>query len=103
MPCLKRAFRLVPPAKRQAEDAGYEKRQVGGQITEIGNPRKRAFVGEVVMTTETTPFLAAARAKGCATQVGTDMLFEQIPAYLEFFGLRSTTPDQLRRLAELDI
>ena len=61
-----------------------------------------AFVGEVVMTTETTPFLAAARGKGCATQVGTDMLFEQIPAYLEFFGLRSTTPDQLRHLAELD-
>ncbi|HCQ65134.1 MAG TPA: shikimate dehydrogenase [Rhodobacteraceae bacterium] len=62
-----------------------------------------AFVGEVVMASETTPFLAAARVKGCATQVGTDMLFEQIPAYLEFFGLRSTTPDQLRHLAELDI
>lgn len=62
-----------------------------------------AFVGEVVMTQETTPFLAAARVKGCATQVGTDMLFEQIPAYLEFFGLRTTTPDQLRHLAELDI
>ena len=60
-----------------------------------------AFVGEVVMKQEETPFLAAARAKGCKTQVGTDMLFEQIPAYLEFFGLPSTSPEELRRLARI--
>lgn len=60
-----------------------------------------AFVGEVVMKQEETPFLAAARAKGCKTQVGTDMLFEQIPAYLEFFGLPTTTPEELRRLARI--
>jgi shikimate dehydrogenase len=59
------------------------------------------FVGEVVMTREETAFLAAARARGCRTQAGTDMLFEQIPAYLEFFGLPSTTPDELRRLARI--
>ena len=59
------------------------------------------FVGEVVMKTEITPFLAAARARGCAYQIGTDMLFEQIPAYLEFFGLRPTTPDELRVLARI--
>jgi shikimate dehydrogenase len=29
------------------------------------------------------------------------MLFEQIPAYLEFFGLPSTTPEHLRSLAKL--
>jgi shikimate dehydrogenase len=29
------------------------------------------------------------------------MLFEQIPAYLEFFGFPSTTPEHLRRLTEL--
>lgn len=60
-----------------------------------------SFVGEVVMAQEITPFLAAARARGCAIQVGTDMLFEQIPAYLEFFGLPSTTPDDLRAVARL--
>jgi len=60
-----------------------------------------AFVGEVVMKQEITPFLEAARARGCAYQVGTDMLFEQIPAYLEFFGFRTTTPDELREVAEL--
>ncbi len=60
-----------------------------------------AFVGDVVMTSETTPFLAAARARGCQTQFGTEMLFEQIPAYLEFFGLPSTTSEELRNLAEI--
>jgi shikimate dehydrogenase len=60
-----------------------------------------AFVGEVVMAREMTAFLRAAQARGCRYQVGTDMLFEQIPAYLEFFGLPSTTPEQLRALATL--
>lgn len=59
------------------------------------------FVGEVVMATEMTAFLLAARAKGCRVQIGADMLFEQIPAYLEFFGLPSTTPEDLRSVAQL--
>jgi shikimate dehydrogenase len=59
------------------------------------------FVGEVVMKQEMTPFLSAAKAKGCAVQVGTDMLFEQIPAYLEFFGFPSTTPEALRAVAKI--
>jgi shikimate dehydrogenase len=60
-----------------------------------------AFVGEVVMKQEMTPFLAAAKAKGCAIQVGVDMLFEQIPAYLEFFGFPTTTPERLREVAKV--
>ncbi len=60
------------------------------------------FVGEVVMKTRTTAFLAAAQARGCRVQVGTDMLFEMIPAYLEFFGLPTTTAEHLRSLARLD-
>lgn len=59
------------------------------------------FVGEVVMKTEMTAFLDAARARGCRVQVGTDMLFEQIPAYLEFFGFPGTTPEVLRSVAQL--
>ena len=39
-----------------------------------------AFVGEVVMKAEMTAFLKAAQARGCRFQIGTDMLFEQIPA-----------------------
>ncbi|MDM9621856.1 shikimate dehydrogenase [Rhizobium sp. S96] len=59
------------------------------------------FVGEVVMKEEITPFLQAARARGCAFQVGTDMLFEQIPAYLEFFDFPTTTAENLRKIAKL--
>jgi shikimate dehydrogenase len=59
------------------------------------------FVGEVVMRTEMTAFLSAASARGCPVQVGSDMLFEQIPAYLEYFNLPTTTPDVLRSLARL--
>jgi hypothetical protein len=29
------------------------------------------------------------------------MLFEQIPAYLEYFGLETTTPEVLRQVAQL--
>jgi shikimate dehydrogenase len=59
------------------------------------------FVGEVVMKQEMTAFLKAVQARGCRFQVGSDMLFEQIPAYLEFFGFPSTTPEVLRSLAKL--
>lgn len=59
------------------------------------------FVGEVVMKSEYTPLLKAARDKGCAVQVGTDMLFEMIPAYLEFFGYGSATADELRESAAI--
>jgi shikimate dehydrogenase len=59
------------------------------------------FVGEVVMRAEMTAFLKAAQQRGCRFQVGTDMLFEMIPAYLEFFGLPTTTPEVLREVATL--
>lgn len=62
----------------------------------------QAFVGEVVMKAEMTAFLAAAQARGCRVQVGTDMLFEMIPPYLEFFGFPPTTPEALRALAHLE-
>jgi len=68
---------------------------------DVNRISKSAFVGEVVMTQEVTPFLAAAAARGCETQLGTDMLFEQVPAYLEFFGFPTTTPDELRAIARI--
>lgn len=61
----------------------------------------QTFVGEVVMRTEMTAFLAAAQARGCRVQIGSDMLFEMIPAYLEFFGYPTATADQLRTVARL--
>lgn len=62
---------------------------------------RKTFVGEVVLKHEMTPLLLAASARGCRYQVGTDMLFEQIPAYLEFFGYGTTTPEELRSVAKV--
>jgi shikimate dehydrogenase len=59
------------------------------------------FVGEVVLKEELTPLLRAARERGCPIQVGTDMLFEQIPAYLEFFGFGRATAEELRAVARI--
>lgn len=56
------------------------------------------FVCDVVHSKELTAFLRAAQERGARVQGGADMLFEQIPAYLEFFGLPTTTPDALRAL-----
>ncbi len=61
----------------------------------------RTFVGEVVMRQAITPLLAAAQARGCPFQMGTDMLFEMIPAYLEFFGFGTATPDELRAVSRI--
>src|SRR6476646_2136380 len=55
-----------------------------------------SYVGDVVLNTDVTPFLQAAKDKGCTIQVGSDMLFELIPAYLEFFGFEGAEPDELR-------
>ncbi|QQO43551.1 MULTISPECIES: hypothetical protein [unclassified Paracoccus (in: a-proteobacteria)] len=60
-----------------------------------------AFVGEVVLSSGMTPFLRAAARRGCRYQVGTDMLFEMIPAYLEFFGLGTATAGELRATAQI--
>ena len=59
------------------------------------------FVGEVVMRTEMTAFLQSAKSRGCQVQVGSDMLFEQIPAYLSYFGFQTTTAEVLRNSARL--
>ena len=60
-----------------------------------------ALVGDVVLGTAMTPLLQAAARRGCRTLLGTDMLFEQIPAYLDFFGYGTATADELRALAKI--
>jgi shikimate dehydrogenase len=60
-----------------------------------------AFVGDVVLTGRLTPLLELAAQRGCRYLVGTDMLFEQIPAYLEFFCYGAPTPDELRATARI--
>lgn len=68
------------------------------QPFDVSSLDARTLVADVVLKTEITPLLAVAQARGCAVQTGLDMLYEQIPAYLEFFGLPTTTPDVLRAL-----
>ena len=60
-----------------------------------------ALVGDVVLGAGPTPLLRAVAQRGCPYLVGTDMLFEQIPAYLEFFGYGTATSDELRALANI--
>jgi shikimate dehydrogenase len=69
---------------------------------DVSKLKSSMFVGEVVMKQTITPLLRAAQERGCGIQIGTDMLFEQIPAYLEYFGLPTTTADELRAVARLD-
>ena len=42
------------------------------------------------------------RPRAAPVQVGTDMLFEMIPAYLEFFGFGTATANELRGLAQIE-
>jgi shikimate dehydrogenase len=72
-----------------------------GLPVDVSRLQPTSFVAEVVMTPDVTPLLAAARDRGCRTQPGIDMLFEQIPLYLEFFGLGQASPEELRSLAKL--
>lgn len=66
---------------------------------DLTNLSPSTFVGEVVMKKEITPLLEVARAKGCRYVLGTEMLFEMIPAYLEFFGFGTATPEELKSVA----
>jgi shikimate dehydrogenase len=68
---------------------------------EVSRLSAGTVVGEVVMRQAITPLLAAARSKGCPIQVGTDMLFEMIPAYLEFFGFGTASPEALRAVSRI--
>ncbi|GHU27500.1 shikimate 5-dehydrogenase [Betaproteobacteria bacterium] len=68
---------------------------------DISELSSSTFVGEIVMKQEMTSLLQAARERGCRYQIGVDMLYEMIPAYLEFFGLGHTTADELREVAEV--
>ena len=58
---------------------------------DIARVDARTFVGEVVMKQRDDAAAAGGAGQGCPFQVGTDMLFEMIPAYLEFFGFGTAT------------
>lgn len=53
-------------------------------------------VADAVNTIAPTPFLAAARDRGCPVHTGSDMLYEMVPAYLAFFGFDGASVEDLR-------
>ena len=53
-------------------------------------------IAEIVMKREITPMLEAARARGCRIVLGREMLQEQMPLYLDFFGLAPAADDAAR-------
>jgi shikimate dehydrogenase len=108
---LTRHYRRLSVGTGSADPVGYEivvnatplgMREGDPLPIDVSRVDPGTFVGEVVMRQAITPFLRAAQERGCEIQVGTDMLFEQIPAYLEFFGFPTTTPDELRAVARVE-
>jgi len=53
---------------------------------DVGAIREHAVVCDILMKNEPTPLLRAARARGLVAEPGFDMLIQQTPLYLEFFG-----------------
>jgi shikimate dehydrogenase len=61
-----------------------------------------AFLGSRTDEAGNHTISGTSKSGGCEIQIGTDMLFEQIPAYLEFFDFRTTMLDELRAVARID-
>jgi shikimate dehydrogenase len=53
---------------------------------DVARIRRGAFVADVVLAPDKTPFLQAAETRGCVVQTGSEMLAAMVPACLEFFG-----------------
>jgi shikimate dehydrogenase len=56
---------------------------------DVGQIAPNMLIGEIVMKREITPLIDAARSRGCRFVLGHEMLREQMPLYLQFFGLPS--------------
>jgi shikimate dehydrogenase len=107
---LRQHFPDVAVATRNNDPAGYD---LVVNATPLGmaaadplplDPARldrAALVGDVVLTAELSPLLQAVARRGGRYLIGTDMLFEQIPAYLEFFGYGTATPEELRARAQI--
>jgi len=67
----------------------------------LDNLSINSIVADCVMKVEITPLLAEARKLGCRIQRGREMLLEQAPLYLEFFGWPDSTAEDFRALGVL--
>lgn len=82
---------LVVNASRCGEHGSAE------SPTDISRIAARAWVAETVIKHDTA-LLRAAAAKGCTVQYGTAMALEQIPLYLDYFGLPAENVKHLNDL-----
>ena len=87
-------------ARGQRDAAGHERRRSAADRRVPHRARHLRRRGRDEEGDDGVPAAPRRRAVA-AIQVGTDMLFEQIPAYLEFFGFPTTTPEDLRAVARL--
>lgn len=60
-----------------------------------------ATVVDILMTREPTPLLKACAARGIAAHAGFEMLVQQIPEYLRFFGLQQLAATLQEDMAEV--
>jgi shikimate dehydrogenase len=63
---------------------------------DLSNVAPGTLVADAVMKPDMTALLKEAIARGCKIQLGREMLFEQAPLYLKFFGFGDVTADELR-------
>lgn len=61
--------------------------EAGDQLpVDVGRIDANAAVYDVLMKNQPTPFLQAVRARGIVAEPGFEMLIQQTPLYLDFFG-----------------
>lgn len=63
--------------------------------------RTGAAVVDIIMTREPTPLLRACRERGIAAHAGFEMLVQQVPEYLRFFGMPDLADTLQQDLSEV--
>lgn len=68
---------------------------------EVARVDAGATVVDIIMTREPTPLLKACAARGLSAHAGFEMLVQQIPEYLRFFGLQQLAATLQEDMAEV--
>ena len=63
--------------------------------------RNLAAVVDIIMSRQPTPLLRECRARGLKAEAGFEMLVQQVPEYLRFFGFDAIAQDLQSNLDEV--
>ncbi len=66
---------------------------------DVARMAPQAALVDILMKNQPTPVVRAARARGLVAEPGFEMMIQQAPAYLEFFGFQAAA-DQVRQNAD---